>query len=104
MDSSQYTNLLEAVAQVPDPRTGKGKQNEWRVVWGVVGSVGGKREILGGDMGCLGLGEPAKAAACWEGGGSRRCGHLALPGAMAERSDTGWVEVGRDLDRTDRRR
>lgn len=32
MDSAQYTNLLEALAQVPDPRKAKGKQHEWRIV------------------------------------------------------------------------
>lgn len=32
MDSSQYTNLLEALIQVPDPRKAKGKQYEWRIV------------------------------------------------------------------------
>ena len=32
MDSAQYTNLLEALTHVPDPRKARGKQHEWRIV------------------------------------------------------------------------
>ena len=47
MDSSQYTNLLEALARVPDPRKAKGKQHEWRVVLAVLcGAVAsGERSV-----------------------------------------------------------
>lgn len=47
MDSSQYTNLLEALARVPDPRKAKGKQHEWRVVLAVLcGAVAsGQRSV-----------------------------------------------------------
>lgn len=47
MDSSQYTNLLEALAKVPDPRKAKGKQHEWRVVLAVLcGAVAsGQRSV-----------------------------------------------------------
>lgn len=47
MDSSQYTNLLEALAQVPDPRKAKGKQHEWRIVLAVLcGAVAsGQRSV-----------------------------------------------------------
>lgn len=36
MDSAQYTNLLEALAQVPDPRKARGKQHKWRIVLAVL--------------------------------------------------------------------
>jgi predicted transposase YbfD/YdcC len=36
MDSVQYTNLLEALAQVPDPRKARGKQHKWRIVLAVL--------------------------------------------------------------------
>lgn len=47
MDSSQYTNLLGAVARVPDPRKAKGRQHEWRVVLAVLcGAVAsGQRSV-----------------------------------------------------------
>lgn len=47
MDSPQYTNLLEALAHVPDPRKAKGKQHEWRVVLAVLcGAVAsGERSV-----------------------------------------------------------
>lgn len=47
MDSSQYTNLLEALAHVPDPRKAKGKQHEWGVVLAVLcGAVAsGQRSV-----------------------------------------------------------
>ena len=36
MDPGQYTNLLEALAQVPDPRKARGKQHEWPIVLAVL--------------------------------------------------------------------
>jgi hypothetical protein len=36
MDSAQYTNLLQALTQVPDPRKARGKQHEWRIVLAVL--------------------------------------------------------------------
>src|SRR5215207_9147414 len=36
MDPCQYTNLLVALAQVPDPRKARGKQHEWRIVLAVL--------------------------------------------------------------------
>ncbi len=36
MDSAQYISLLEALAQVPDPRKARGKQHEWRIVLAVL--------------------------------------------------------------------
>lgn len=49
MDSPQYTNVLEALAHVPDPRKAKGKQHEWRVVLAVLcGAVAsGQRSVRG---------------------------------------------------------
>ena len=32
MDLPQYTNLLEALAGVPDPRKARGKQHDWRIM------------------------------------------------------------------------
>lgn len=32
MDPCQYTNLLQALAHVPDPRKARGKQHEWRII------------------------------------------------------------------------
>ena len=39
MDQSQYSNLLEGVAAVPDPRKARGKQLEWPFLWGVIASA-----------------------------------------------------------------
>src|SRR5437870_4603963 len=36
MGPGQYTNLLEALAQVPDPRKARGKQHEWPIVLAVL--------------------------------------------------------------------
>lgn len=36
MDQLQYSNLLEGVAAVPDPRKARGKQLEWPLLWGVI--------------------------------------------------------------------
>src|SRR5437763_568476 len=36
MDPDQYTNLLQALAQVPDPRKPRGKQHQWTVVLAVL--------------------------------------------------------------------
>jgi predicted transposase YbfD/YdcC len=36
MDPGQYTNLLQALAHVADPRKARGKQHEWRIVLAVL--------------------------------------------------------------------
>lgn len=36
MDPGQYTSLLQALAQVPDPRKARGKQHEWRIILAVL--------------------------------------------------------------------
>jgi len=47
MDSTHYTNLLEALVQVPDPRKAKGKQHEWRIVLAALcaGMASGQRSV-----------------------------------------------------------
>lgn len=39
MDQTQYTNLLDGVHAIPDPRQARGKQLEWSFLWGVIGSA-----------------------------------------------------------------
>jgi hypothetical protein len=36
MDQRQYSTLLEAVADVPDPRQARGKQHAWAVILTVI--------------------------------------------------------------------
>jgi predicted transposase YbfD/YdcC len=47
MDQPQYSSLLAALAQVPDPRAARGKQLEWTVILGVLASavVSGQRSV-----------------------------------------------------------
>ena len=47
MDPGQYTNLLEVLAHVPDPRKARGKQHEWTIVLTVLCAavVSGQRSV-----------------------------------------------------------
>jgi predicted transposase YbfD/YdcC len=46
MDQPQYSSLLAALAQVPDPRRARGKQLEWPMILGVIASA-----VLSGQRG-----------------------------------------------------
>ena len=39
MDHPQYSKLLPILATIPDPRKPRGKQLEWRFIWGVIAAA-----------------------------------------------------------------
>jgi predicted transposase YbfD/YdcC len=55
MDQPQYSSLLAALAQVPDPRHARGKQLEWLVILGVIASA-----MLSGQRGVAAIAQWAQ--------------------------------------------